>query len=191
LFFQRTNRYRSAVQNELDIVRDVSARLERGGIEYMLTGSMAMNYYAQPRMTRDIDLVVALTPQHTDKVVNLFTPDYYVSREAVSSSIAQESLFNLIHQESVIKVDCIVRKNTPYHRAEFERRQRIAIEDFSTWIVSKEDLIISKLWWAKDSHSEQQLRDVKNLAGTGCNADYIERWTAELGLHNLWQQCKP
>ena len=179
------------MQNELDIVRDVSARLERGGIEYMLTGSMAMNYYAQPRMTRDIDLVVALTPQDTDKVVNLFTPDYYVSREAVSSSIAQESLFNLIHQESVIKVDCIVRKNTPYRRAEFERHQRITIEDFSIWIASKEDLIVSKLWWAKDSHSEQQLRDVKNLAGTGCDTDYIEHWTQELGIFNLWQECKP
>ena len=177
--------------NELDIVRDVSARLERGGLAYMLTGSMAMNYYAQPRMTRDIDLVVALTPQDTDKVVRLFTPDYYVSRDAVSSSIAHESLFNLIHQESVIKVDCIIRKNTPYRRAEFERRQRITIEDFSTWIASKEDLILSKLWWAKDSHSELQLRDVKNLAGTGCDADYIERWTNELGLHTLWQECKP
>jgi hypothetical protein len=179
------------MQNELDIVRDVSARLERGGLAYMLTGSMAMNYYAQPRMTRDIDLVVALTAQDTDKVVRLFTPDYYVSREAVSSSIAHESLFNLIHQESVIKVDCIVRKNTPYRRAEFERRQRITIEDFSTWIASKEDLIISKLWWAKDSHSEQQLRDVKNLVATGCNRDYIERWTNELGLLNLWQECNP
>src|SRR5208282_46631 len=111
------------MQNELDIVRDVSARLERGGFAYMLTGSMAMNYYAQPRMTRDIDLVVALAPQDTDAVVRLFTPDYYVSRDAISHSIAQESLFNLIHQESVIKVDCIVRKNNPYRRAEFERRQ--------------------------------------------------------------------
>ena len=83
------------MQNELDIVRDVSARLERGGLAYMLTGSMAMNYYAQPRMTRDIDLVVALTPADTDAIVRLFTPDYYVSREAVSSSIAHESLFNL------------------------------------------------------------------------------------------------
>ena len=180
-----------SVQNELDIVRDVSARLERGGLAYMLTGSMAMNYYAQPRMTRDIDLVVALTPQDTDTVVRLFTPDYYVSREAVSSSIAHESLFNLIHQESVIKVDCIVRKNTPYRRAEFERRQRITIEDFSTWIASKEDLIISKLWWAKDSHSELQLRDVKNLVATGCDTAYIARWTRELELLNLWQECNP
>src|SRR6185369_2549088 len=179
------------MQNELDIVRDVSRRLEQGGLAYMLTGSMAMNYYAQPRMTRDIDVVVALTAQDIDTVVRLFTPDYYVSRDAVSSSIAHESLFNLIHQESVIKVDCIVRKNTPYRRAEFERRQRITIEDFSTWIVSKEDLIISKLWWAKDSRSELQLRDVKNLASTTCDADYIERWTKELGLLNLWQETKP
>jgi hypothetical protein len=62
--------------NELDIVRDVSVRLEKAGFAYMLTGSMAMNYYAQPRMTRDIDLVVALAPQDTDTMVRLFTPDY-------------------------------------------------------------------------------------------------------------------
>ena len=179
------------MQNELDIVRDISARLERESLAYMLTGSMAMNYYAQPRMTRDIDLVIALAPVDVDNVVRLFTPDYYVSRDAVRSSIERESMFNLIHQESVIKVDCIVRKNTPYRRAEFERRHRIIIEDFSTWIVSKEDLIISKLWWAKDSHSEQQLRDVKNLAGTGGDMGYIERWTKELGLNTLWQECKP
>jgi hypothetical protein len=179
------------MQNELDIIRDVSARLERGGFAYMLTGSMAMNYYAQPRMTRDIDLVVALTTQDTDKVMGLFAPDYYISRDAVSSSIAHESLFNLIHQDSVIKVDCIVRKSSPYRRTEFERRQRITIEDFSIWITSKEDLIISKLWWAKDSRSEIQLHDVKNLASTGCDTAYIALWTKELGLVNLWQECNP
>ena len=178
------------MQNELDIVRDVSRRLDGAGLAYMLTGSMAMNYYAQPRMTRDIDLVVALAARDIDTVVRLFHPDYYVSREAVTDSIAHESLFNLIHQESVIKVDCIIRKGSPYRRAEFERRQRITIEDFSTWIASKEDLIVSKLWWARDSHSELQLRDVRNLAGTGCDRAYIERWTTELGLNTLWLECQ-
>lgn len=86
----------------------------------------------------------------------------------------------------MIKVDCIVRKDTPYRRAEFMRRQRISIEDFSTWVVSKEDLILSKLWWAKDSLSEVQLGDVRNLASTGCDESYIDHWTKELGLHNLW-----
>ncbi|HWM26761.1 MAG TPA: hypothetical protein VNP98_18230 [Chthoniobacterales bacterium] len=178
------------MQNELDIVRDVSARLDGAGIAYMLTGSIAMNYYAQPRMTRDIDVVVALTPADTEKVVELFSRDYYVSEEAVRDSIVGESIFNLIHNESVIKVDCIVRKDTPYRRAEFERRKQIRIEDFSTWIASKEDLIISKLFWAKDTGSEIQMGDVRNLAATGCDAAYIENWTEELGLTNLWQQCR-
>ncbi len=179
------------MQNELDIVRDVSQRLHGAAIGYMLTGSMAMNYYAQPRMTRDIDVVVALRPIDAERVVKLFSPDYYVSREAVDSSIARQSLFNLIHNESVIKVDCIVRKQSEYRLHEFYRRQRIKILDFETWIVSKEDLILSKLFWAKDSHSELQLRDVKNLMSTGCDRAYIERWTAGLGLSSLWQEIAP
>ena len=77
------------MQNELDIVQDVSQRLDGAGIGYMLTGSMAMNYYAQPRMTRDIDVVVALLPMDAERVVKLFRPDYYVSRDAVDSSIAR------------------------------------------------------------------------------------------------------
>ncbi len=176
------------MQNELDILRDVSARLDGAGLAFMLTGSMAMNYYAQPRMTRDIDVVVALQPSDADGVVRLFSPDYYVSREAVDSSIAHQSLFNLIHHDSVIKVDCIVRQQTTYRLAEFDRRQRIAIQDFATWIVSKEDLILSKLFWAKDSRSEVQLRDVRNLVSTGCNRAYIEQWTGGLGVANLWQE---
>jgi hypothetical protein len=175
------------MQNELDIVRDVSSRLDRAGIGYMLTGSMAMNYYAQPRMTRDIDVVVALGVGDTDKVVQLFESDYYVAREAVHGSIAYHSLFNLIHKESVIKVDCIVRKATPYRLMKFDRRQRIRIQNFETWIVSKEVLILSKLFWAKDSRSEVQLRDVKNLVITACDDAYIEQWAAELDVTGLWK----
>jgi hypothetical protein len=174
------------MQSELDIVRDVSQRLDGAGISYMLTGSTAMNYYAEPRMTRDIDFVVALESDDAERIVRLFDSDYYVSREAVESSIRHHSLFNLIHNQSVIKVDCIVRKQTSFRLAEFERRKRVKLGDFETSIVSKEDLILSKLLWAKDSHSEFQLRDVKNLVSTGFDADYIRHWTNELDLAKLW-----
>lgn len=175
--------------NEIDIVRDISARFERAQIAYMLTGSMAMNYYAQPRMTRDIDVVVEITPADVERLTALFRPDYHVSQQNIQDSLDHESIFNLIHEESVIKVDCIVRKSSEYRRLEFGRRQRIAIREFTTFIVSKEDLIISKLFWAKDSHSEIQLGDVRNLAATGYDAAYLQRWTRELGLDNLLEEC--
>src|SRR5438876_2742117 len=175
--------------NEIDIVRDISRRFEQAGIAYMLTGSIAMNYYAQPRMTRDIDVVIAIGSEDVGRVAALFRPDYYVSEENIRESLAHESIFNLIHQESVIKVDCIIRKSGEYRKTEFERRQEISILDFTTFIVSKEDLIISKLSWAKDSRSEIQLRDVRNLLGTGYDAKYLARWTRELELRNLLNEC--
>jgi hypothetical protein len=175
--------------NEIDIVRDISRRFEQAAIPYMLTGSMAMNYYAQPRMTRDIDVVIAIVPEDVDRIAALFRPDYYVSEESIRESLAHESIFNLIHQESVIKVDCIIRKKIEYRRVEFERRRRISILDFTTFIVSKEDLIISKLLWAKDSHSELHLGDVRNLLATGYDTAYLRRWTRELGLDSLLEEC--
>src|SRR5438309_6938566 len=175
--------------NEIDIVRDISQRFEQVGIPYMLTGSMAMNYYAQPRMTRDIDVVIAIAPDDVHRVAALFQPDYYVSEERIRESIVRESIFNLIHQDTVIKVACIIRKRSEYRRVEFERRHKISILDFSTFIVSKEDLIISKLFWAKDSHSEIQLGDVKNLIATGYDEGYLRRWTRQLGLDSLFQKC--
>lgn len=172
-------------QTELDILRDVSLRLTSAGIAFMLTGSVAMNYYAQPRMTRDIDLVVALNASDAGTIVRLFEPDYYVSPESVADAISRRSVFNLIHHESVIKVDCIVLKDEAFRQEEFARRREITLIDFRTWIVSREDLILSKLFWAKDSGSELQLRDVRNLLAPDCDMDYVESRAVMLGVRDL------
>jgi hypothetical protein len=175
--------------NEIDVLRDLTQRFTSGNIDYMLTGSMAMNFYAEPRMTRDIDVVVALESTSVDMFVRLFVSDYYLAREAIARAIAAETVFNLIHNETVIKVDCIVRKSSDYRRVEFQRRQSITIQDFDVWITSKEDLIISKLDWARNSRSELQFRDVRNLLASGYDSLYVEKWSRKLGVYELWQEC--
>ena len=175
--------------NELDVLREVCARLESVGIDYMLTGSLAMNYYAQPRMTRDIDLVVALAESDKLPLSRLFQAEYYIDPESVAEAVDSGSMFNLLHLESVVKVDMIVRKDSPYRIQEFERRQRVNIGDFQLWIVSKEDLILSKLVWASLSNSELQLNDVRNLLLTGVDEDYLQRWVGELSVTSLLEKC--
>ena len=177
------------MHNELDVLRDISNKLSKAGIQYMLTGSFALNYYAQPHMTRDIDVVVALEPKDADLVVALFEREYYVPQKAVVRAIAKQTLFNVIHNESVIKVDFIIRKSDEYRRIEFDRRQQIKIDNMKIWIVSKEDLIISKLFWARDSHSEFQLRDVNNLLKSRYDAAYLKTWIEKLGLDELLREC--
>jgi len=171
---------------EIEILKDVSIRLDSLGIEYMLTGSFAMIYYAFPRMTRHIEIVIALKSEQAEKIVEAFSPDYYVTREAVSDSIIHSSMFNLIHNSTIVKADFIIRKQSPYHLNEFSRRMRIDAGGFGTNIVSKEDLVLAKLPWARDSLSEMQLRDIKNLLSSGVDGDYIQKWIAELDLKEVW-----
>jgi hypothetical protein len=177
------------IETELDVLRDVSGRLETAGIAFMLTGSMAMSYYAQPRMTRDIDLVVALAADQTEVVVRSFEADYYLDRREISRAIAQRSMFNLIHNETVIKVDCIVLKGDKYRVEEFTRRKLINLGDFQTWIVSLEDLILSKLYWAKESQSELQLRDVRNLLAVKPDMQYLESRAQTLSVSQLLEEA--
>jgi len=177
------------MQSQIDIVCDISVRLDAADIGYMLTGSMAMNGYALPCAPRNLDFVVALRPTEAELMVRLFSADYDISREQVDNAIAQRTFFNLFQRKNHMKVNCIVCQQTNYRRMEFNRRQRAKFENFQTWIVSKEDLIISKLYWARKSHCPRHMCDVRNLVATGCDTSYIEHWTRALGIFLLWQEC--
>jgi hypothetical protein len=176
------------VTAELDVLQDAVMRLERASIPYMLTGSIALSYYAQPRMTRDIDLVVELSGRDAKSVAALFLPDYYVAEADIERAIADQGMFNVLHLDRVVKLDFIVRKDTPYRLHEFGRRQRIRLPGFEAWIASREDLILSKLVWAKDSSSEIQLRDVEALLAGEPDRTYLQRWAAELSVAELLQR---
>lgn len=172
-----------------DILKDVSLRLESIGIAYMLTGSMAMMHYAKPRYTADMDVVIELNSEQALEIQSLFEPDYYVPHGHVRLAVARKSMFNLIHQETLFKVDCIVKKETGFQKAAFENRRRVDYAGFEIYIITKEDLIVSKLLWAKDSHSEFQLKDVENLLKSGYDADYIKSWATKIGIQNLFDEC--
>ncbi len=166
--------------SELEVLRIVSERLESLGLRYMLTGSFAMAFYATPRMTRDLDIVVALEARDVVRVSRAFAIDFYVDEDAAREAVRDGRLFNLMHMGSGIKVDIIVRKDDPYRRLELERRQRVEIEGLATWVVSREDLILSKLAWGKLSGSELQRRDVAALWHTDMDRPYLRRWAQEL-----------
>jgi hypothetical protein len=177
------------VNNELEALHAVVARLEGAGIPYMLTGSVAMSFYAEPRMTRDIDFVVELAAEDAERVTQLFSPDYYVSEEAVQAAIAAQGMFNVFDLARLVKVDLVVRKDEEFRRHEFSRRQRFQLRGKDLWIVSKEDLILSKLAWARDSESAQQLDDARKLLASGADEAYLREWSGKVGVEDLLRKC--
>lgn len=172
------------------VLRDTVERLEHLGIDYMLTGSMAMVHYAMMRMTNDIDIVIEATARDASKIIAKFEPDYYVPHQRVTDAIMRRFMFNLLHQQKLVKIDCVVRKDDVFQKESFSRRKRIRfLADIDLWIISKEDLILSKLNWAKNTGSEMQKRDVANILRNGYDKNYVESWAAKLGVTDMLAEC--
>ncbi len=171
------------MNEQIEFVKEIARRLDSAGICYMFTGSIAMVFYATPRMTRDIDLVVRLAATDSQKLIDLFSDDCYIDRASVVRAINSYGMFNIISNALILKADFIVRKNDEFRRLEFSRRQPVTLDDCTIFLVSPEDLIISKLLWGKDSDSELQLRDIRNLldSATGLDSEYMHFWAEKLG----------
>jgi Nucleotidyl transferase AbiEii toxin, Type IV TA system len=175
---------------ELDVLGMVSDRLTGLNIPFMLTGSFALAYYATPRMTRDLDIVVALDDLSVERLVTALSADFYIDADMAREAVRSERLFNLMHLESGIKVDLIVRKSSEYRQVEFARRQAVTFATLRTWIVSPEDLILSKLVWARESRSELQMRDVRQLLDCPVDIAYIRTWAPRLGVEALLTEAQ-
>ena len=186
----RSDESGAKMSDELEVLKDVARRLDGAGIAYMLSGSVAMNFYAQPRMTRDIDVLLLLDEGHVRRFVDVFKDDYYVEESTVSEEVKRRGMFNLIHNDSIIKVDFMLQQDGDYDRVAFERKRTIDLEGTPICMISPEDLVVRKLFWAKDSLSEMQLGDVRNIMESVQDLDlnYIKRWVGELGLDWLLAQ---
>lgn len=172
------------------IVHDFAERMEPLGIQYMLTGSMAMMLYNFYRMTADIDIVIELEYKDAERIIKAFEPDYYVPQGRVRDAISRKFMFNVIHQETAFKIDLVVKKTDEFQQNVFKRRHKKDFYEKEIYVISLEDLILSKLLWAKDSRSEKQLNDVENLLQNELDDQYLKFWINKLGISDLFAQCR-
>jgi len=156
------------------------------GIPYMLSGSVAMGVYIVPRTTRDFDFIVYMQPKDIDVFVKNFEDGYYCNTDAVKDAVTHQSLFNIIDYSSGYKADFIILKNEAFRQEEFKRRIEIQYFEKKIYLVTVEDLLLSKIIWIQDLQSAQQTEDIKNL----CQLDtldwvYINDWIKKLKLNTF------
>lgn len=177
---------------EEDALRRVLELLDRHGIPYMLTGSVAASYHGRPRATHDADVVIDPEAERLDAFVrDLDAAGFYVDAAGARVAFERRRQFNAIDMQSASKIDLIVRKDRPFSVAEFARRRRVDLSFAAgVSVVSPEDAILSKLEWAKSSDSERQMRDAANVLemNPGLDRQYVERWAATLGVDELWRR---
>ena len=160
--------------------------LNANKIEYMLSGSMAMSMYVIPRSTRDFDFVIHLPLNAVTDFSKHFKEGFYCDEDSIKDAILHKSMFNIIDFETGFKADLIILKNEAYRQEEFRRRSPYNFLDLDIYVVSPEDLLISKIAWIQQLQSNIQMEDIKSLqAVQNLDWPYIHEWIGKLKLNTF------
>ncbi len=174
---------------ETELLKDCLTRLNRTGVAYLVTGSMASNFWGIPRTTHDLDFAIQLPPSQVSIVVRAFADHFHIDESAVRAAYQPPYQFNAIDHRSALKVDFWLPVNTPFEREMFRRRQQCTMFGIPAWIATAEDLILHKLYWDRLTPSERQRTDaagVYRVQRGNLDLDHLKRWADELRVRPVW-----
>lgn len=165
----------------------IASYLDELGLEYAVTGSVAGIFYGLMRQTYDIDITVELPNQSVPRVVAALQQDYFIDEVSVLDAVRSGSMFNVLPHGGGDKVDLIVLTDTEFERTKLARRQQVEWKGGLVWVLTAEDLVLSKLDWARDSGSRHQYPDVRAIMDSGSAADheYLDEWIRRLDLQHV------
>ena len=175
---------------EQELLLDCLQRLNKVAVAYMLTGSMASNYWGIPRTTHDLDFVIQLPRETIPAMTAAFAGDFLLQPSAIEAAYSHPCQFNAIDQRSALKVDFWMLRDDRFEQTMFARR--LAIELFGTpaWIATAEDVILHKLYWNQLGPSDRQLGDAAGIVAVQkdeLDLSHLRQWASRL---NVQQQLE-
>ena len=186
------------MRNEpVEVTLKVTDVFERLGIPYLIGGSLASTLYGMVRTTQDSDIVAEMLLEHLQPFVLALQGEFYLDEEMIAEAIQRKSSFNIIHRETMFKVDVFIPRPRPFLQSQLARAQRQTFT-FDTEVGAKfaspEDTILSKLEWYRmgGEISDRQWRDVLGVLKTRAgdlDLAYLRKWASELKVSDLLERA--
>lgn len=181
----------------LAVTLRVAQALDRLGMRYLIGGSLASSLHGIPRNTNDADIVAELPMARIAELAADLKTDFYADTDMMSDAVRRGASFNLIHLETMFKVDVFVLRREPLLIEEMNRRQEHAIALDSperAWFASPEDTVLQKLDWYKKGNqiSERQWGDVLGVLKvqeSEIDLAYLRKWAPTLGVSELLERA--
>lgn len=184
------------MEEALSVTLRIANVLERLGVPYLIGGSLASSLHGLPRATQDVDVVAALEARHVPGLVSALEEDFYLDEPAVRDAVARRSTFNVIHLNTMFKVDVFVAREDLVTAREMARRQVYTLPTDPPGeivVASPEDIVIQKLHWYRlgDHISERQWSDalgVLKVRGRELDLDYMRELARDMGVEDLFSR---
>jgi hypothetical protein len=167
--------------------------LEQLNIPYFIGGSLASTVHGVVRATLDVDLIADIQHQNVADLVEAFQSSFYIDGEMIYDAILHQTSFNIIHLDTMFKVDIFIPKGRPFDQAEFRRRTRQVLStepERSAYVASAEDILLAKLEWYNlgGRVSDRQWGDIQKLLKVQAEQldyGYLRQWSTQLDVADL------
>jgi hypothetical protein len=180
---------------EADLFGIFLRRLNDSCIQYMVTGSVASIIYGEPRLTHDIDVVLELHSDQVSFFVQVFSGNefYHPPLEVIQTEIRRETRghFNLIHHDTGFKADIYPIGDDQLHKWAMQHRRCIDFQDMKIWVAPPEYVILRKLEFYEEGHSQKHIRDIEAMVRISreiIDTDVLRTKALQMGLYDLFSQ---
>lgn len=181
----------------IQVTLQVIEIFDRLKIPYLVGGSLASAVHGILRATLDVDIVADIDLDQIDEFIALLNDAFYYDTEMIRQAILQKSSFNLIHLNTMFKVDIFLLKRRPFDQNQMERRVFQSIGESQTekaYISTAEDIIIAKLEWYRNGgeSSQRQWNDILGVLRSQANQinlDDLRKWAKSLAVDDLLERA--
>ena len=171
----------------------VTNLLEKLNIPYLLGGSFASAIHGIIRTTQDSDILAEMGKEHISNFIHALDTDFYIDEGMIVDAIRRRSSFNIIHQESMFKVDIFISRSRPFEKSQLARaltQQLSENPQAFAKVCTAEDIILAKLDWFRlgGETSERQWRDVIGIVKVQrgrLDLGYLKKWAVRLKISDL------
>ena len=156
-----------------NLLKNLALSLDKEKIPYMIIGGQAVLVYGEPRLTRDVDLTLGVTPDEFSRIVKVIKAlNLQILVEDAEDFVRRTWVLPTLHPLSGLRVDFIFSW-TPYEQQALERARKIEVEGYPVRFASPEDVIIHKILAGRP----RDLEDVRSiLRKQSIDVDYIRKW---------------
>ena len=170
--------------------------LEQLGIVYYIGGSVSSSLHGMARRTQDVDVIADVGSNQIRSLVQALQSEYYVDEQAWKDAVRRGLPYNVIHLNTMLKVDLIPLKRRAFTREEARRAQTHVLEagTRAVRVASAEDAILTKLEWFEmgGRSSARQWNDILGIMkqqGAALDVPYLAQWADALRVRDLLERA--
>lgn len=184
------------MESPLAVLLQIARIFDEQGIAYVVVGSFASSLRGLYRTTNDIDIIADIRIEQVNAFITALQNDFYADGQAARRAVTSHRSFNVIHFDSVFKIDIFVLSSDEFSQQQLARRQpeKFAPDVMQTfYVATAEDTILAKLKWYRSGGetSNTQWRDILGIIGAqgkDLDENYLRTWADKLNVRDLLER---